>query len=330
MKAIKIIFLSLACLFAIAAVAVFVVIKTFNLNTYLPRITQAASDALGRQVSIDRAGLDFSWPGVAVDAIGIRVAGEPLMEADKVHARLDLMPFLRQREIHVHDIVISGIRVNAGDARTPLNIRVPRLEVHVNGFSLDVPLRVSGDAFFADGRLENFNILKTVLGRVNIIPGLGEQIEGFLSDKMKAKLGGDDTVLDKAQVRFRVEGRQVFIDDASVQSKIFEARAQGIAAFDGTVGVDMAVSVEADLSAHLARSVPPLEGLLDAEKKIYVPGRVSGKAPDISYGPDMEYLGKKIVSGEGVKQITKQLGKVLEKNPEVKAIISDVLNNIFK
>ncbi len=329
MRLIKIFFLVVALFLVLAAIAAFVFVKTFNVNAYLPQITKAASDALGREVTIATAGLDFSWQGIALDVEGIRVAGEPSIEAGKANTQIGLMPLLRQRKVHVSHIIISDIRVNAGDAKTPLDIRVPKLEVRVNDLSLDAPLPVSGEAFFAAGRLENFNVLKIVLGRINVIPGLGEQIEGLLSEKLRSRLGSETTVLDQVRVKFTVKGRQVSIDDAIVQSPLFEAGIKGTAGFDGTVSMDVSFYVAEDLSQELVRSITPLQGILGQDGRLYVPGKLTGQAPKFRYIPDANYLAKKIVTSEGVKQISDQLDKVLKKNPEVKEILNNVLNGIF-
>ncbi|MDO8675441.1 MAG: AsmA-like C-terminal region-containing protein [Candidatus Omnitrophota bacterium] len=330
MKAVKFFFLALGILFVVVAIAAFIFIKTFNVNTYLPQITKAASDALGREVSIAAAGLDFSWQGIAVDVFDIRVAGEPSIEAGKASVQMGLMPLLRQRKVHVTHIIISDIRVNAGDAQTPLDIRIPKLEAHVNDLSLDAPLPVSGEAFFTDGRLENFNVLKAVLGRINVIPGLGEQIEGLLSETLREKLGGDTTALDRVRVKFTLRQGQILIDDAVVQSPLFEAGIKGTAGFDGNVSMDVSFYAAKDLSQEITRFITPLQGILDQDGRLYVPGKLIGQAPKVRYVPNAGYLAKKIVTGEGIKQISQQLEKVLDKNPEVKEILNSVLNGIFK
>ncbi|MBI3314619.1 MAG: hypothetical protein HYZ86_01580 [Candidatus Omnitrophica bacterium] len=330
MKVVKFLFFALGTLFVIAAIVAFIFVKTFNVNAYLPQITKAASDALGREVSIATAGLNFSWQGIAVDVFDIRVAGSPLIEAGKTSAQIGLIPLLRERKVHVSHIIISDIRVNAGDAQTPLDIRVPKLEVRVNDLSLDAPLPVSGEAFFTDGRLENFNVLKAVFGRINVIPGLGEQIEGLLSDTLRAKLGGDAAVLDKVRAKFTIRQGEILIDDAMVQSPLFEAEIKGTAGFEGTVRMDVSFYAAKDVSQEIARSITPLQGILDQDGRLYVPGKLTGQAPKIRYVPDAGYLAKKIVTSEGIKQIGQQLEKVLDKNPQVKEILNNVLDGIFK
>ena len=421
MKVFKFLFLALGVLFVVVAIAAFIFVKTFNVNTYLPQITKAASDALGREVSIAAAGLDFSWQVIAVDVFDIRVVDPdsgtaPRVEVDKVHARLELMPLLTRRKIEVSGIVVSGIKVSVDDPQMPLNIQITNLDARIRDFSLTDPFSVDMDCAFAsrgnnihvhtdvrldqvekkftladltlrsdlarldmnairaitpalaqaplpealagqvtlkmpflsagakapadikaegnitllDGRLEKWNILKSVLGRINVIPGLGEQIEALMSDKLRSKLGGDSTILDKMQAKFTVDAGQVFIDDGFVGSPLFEAKAKGTAGFDGTVSVEVSVYVAPDLSADLTDSIMLLKGLLDADKRIYVPGRVAGRWPGVSYTPDMGYLGRKIATDEGIQRIGDQLEKVLDKNPEVKEILNSVLNGIFK
>ncbi len=488
MKTLKIIFYSLLIVTVTMFLMFIVFIKTINPNAYLPMIAKAASDALGREVTLTKANYILSWEGLALDVFDVgvkedpRVGTTPMVTIEKVHLRINIKPLLFKRHIDISEMLLSKPRINVvlledgslnvqkigptkktspalasapaapptpdavpvlapvstlpillvkkievedgavvfidTHAGIPLKIQINHINIHSKDFSLtdpfsmaanfafaskgennvtanvtvrlkptenkvdlsnlmattdlslmdlnafkamlpnlaQVPLpeSVSGTATFkmpslsagarapaditgqgdfniANARLEGFNLLDSVLSRINIIPGLGEGISAMISYKFKTKMGGDDTVLDKVQVNFTVKDAQVIIDDALLQSKIFEVKAKGKAAFDGTVEISTSVYIAPDLSVDLIKHIGPLEGLLDEDKRIYVPGGVSGKAPNVHYSPDMEYVGKKLFTGEGSKQIVDQLDKVLEKNPEVKNILNSVLGSgIFK
>ena len=114
-----------------------------------------------------------------------------------------------------------------------------------------------------------------------------------------------------------------------VQSPLFEAGIKGTAGFDGTVRMDVSFYAAKDVSQEITRSITPLQGILDQDGRLYIPGKLTGQAPKIRYIPDAGYLAKKIVTSEGIKQIGNQLEKVLDKNPQVKEILNNVLNGIF-
>ena len=186
-------------------------------------------------------------------------------------------------------------------------------------------LKGEGVLALADARIEKLNILKTILSKLNIIPGLTDLMEGALSSSIKDKLGSDTTVLDKAQTKFRVENKIISIDDVQVESKIFSLTAQGNLGFDLTANIDVKTYLAPDLSDGLIHLVKPLKGLLDDQKRLYIPGRVSGQGASMGYQPDVVYITKKVALNEGVEQINRQLEKILNKNPAVKNILNTVL-----
>ncbi len=608
MKIVKGIFISFTALIILAIGGLFIFIKTFDLNRYLPQITQAAEQALGRTVHIDRADLALSWTGLAVDVSGINIAeaaqfgSQPFVNIEKAHLSLDFAPLLIQREIRftqadviapkiniirnsdglmnvqtlsspplvasgstsrrlgedgvrggvegsmpsatqtpasaavpvssaapsfpalsVRAITIQHALVNFIDQGSlPLNIKIPNLDAKIDGFSLSAPFAVTVDAAFlsntnnvhatavaalileqmgasvrdleikadlapmdskqaqritpalaqipfpdaikgvltakmpqiqinakglsgingrvvlsdasfkfkellnpvlananadmildqldirelvlrigsgtittegqikdylksqkyhfkstvkdlaveelidqkafpvemkgkvagevsldgegftpeaiyrhlkadgalgmTDGVIEKLNILKLILGKLDILPGLAQAIDQQLSTQLKEKLGGDNTFLDKAEAKISVANGAVNLNDVLVQSKVFELKARGTMGFDLKTAVNVDVWMAPDISEDIAKTVKPLQGLVGTDdKRLYVPGKLTGKAPALAYMPDMAYLTKNIAISEGKQQITNQLEKVLDKNPVVRSILESVL-----
>ncbi|MBI3602096.1 MAG: AsmA family protein [Candidatus Omnitrophica bacterium] len=186
-------------------------------------------------------------------------------------------------------------------------------------------LKGEGELALADARIEKLNILQIILNKLNIIPGLADQIEAALSSSIKDKLGSDTTVLDKAQTKVKVENKIISIQDAKCESKIFSLTAQGSLGFDLAANIDVKTYLAPDLSDDLVHSVKPLKGLLDDQKRLLIPGRVSGQGSSMGYQLDVAYITKKVALSEGVEQINGQLEKVLNKNPTVKNILNAVL-----
>jgi hypothetical protein len=67
---------------------------------------------------------------------------------------------------------------------------------------------------------------------------------------------------------------------------------------------------------------------VDQEGSLYIPGKLSGIIPKVSYAPDLEYISKKVASNEAADAVGQQLDKVLEKNPEVRDILNAVLGGV--
>lgn len=186
-------------------------------------------------------------------------------------------------------------------------------------------LKAHGELSLIHARIENLNILKSILSKLDFIPGLSSQIEGALSSGIKDKLGSDTTILNKAQTKISIEDKTLVVDDAQLESNIFSLTARGTVGFDLTTKIDVRTYLAADLSKELTSFVKPLRGLLDDQGRLYIPGRITGHGTAIGYQPDVDYISKKVIVEEGAQQINKQLEKVLNKNPVVKDILNAVL-----
>jgi len=182
-------------------------------------------------------------------------------------------------------------------------------------------LKGSGSFNLADARIENFNILDIIVKKLSFIPGLGDQITAQLSPSVKEKLNTNTTLIDKAGAKVDIAHKTVTISNGQMDSKLFSVNAAGTLGFDLSANIDVKTSLAADISADLVKSSAALTGLLDEQKRITVPGKVSGQGSSIKYVPEVSDLAKKAAMAEGASQ----LGKVLDKNPEVKNILSSIL-----
>ncbi len=188
-------------------------------------------------------------------------------------------------------------------------------------------IKGEGQMSLKNGEVDKLNILKTILDKLNFIPGLGgllqNAVETSLPSNIKSELDTDTTVLDKAQGKIKVENKTISIQDADVESKLFSITAQGTVDFDLNTDVDVKTYLAQDLSAALTKAAKPLQGLLDEQSRIYIPGKVSGKVPSVNYKPQMDYITKKTAIAEG----SQQLQKLLSKNPGVGNILNAVLGS---
>ncbi|MEI7998959.1 MAG: AsmA family protein [Candidatus Omnitrophota bacterium] len=186
-------------------------------------------------------------------------------------------------------------------------------------------IKGEGEFNINDGKIEKLNVLKTILDKLNFVPGLGSSLAGALPSDIKDKLDTDTTVLDKAYTKVKVGEKVVTLDATEVESKIFSIASQGTVGFDLNTNIEVKTYLAADLSSALVKKAKPLQGLLDESNRIFIPGRVSGVIPSISYFPQIDYITKKVATSAGTQEIGKQLQKVLDKNPGVKSILNSFL-----
>ena len=126
MRIIRIIFFSLLALCLVACMGTFIFFQTFDADQYLSQMTQKASRALGRSVSIGGVGLGLSSQGITLDAGPLTITDDlsftkqPFITVDKVRCSLDLTALIFQRKIHVIEILLQSpeihfIRSQGGD-----------------------------------------------------------------------------------------------------------------------------------------------------------------------------------------------------------------------
>jgi AsmA family len=118
MRIIKNIFFSLLALSLIVCTGVFIFFETFDTDPYLLPMTNKASLALGRPVSIGHVGLGFSSRGITLDAGPLTIADDkgfttqPFIKVDRVRISLDLRTLFLKRDIHITEILLQSPQIH--------------------------------------------------------------------------------------------------------------------------------------------------------------------------------------------------------------------------
>ena len=112
----KIVLASLAGLVVLAVIALVVATLVVDPDVYRPTIQRQLSEALGREVSIERLSVGKSLrPTIAVD--GVRIANAPwasqpdLISVNSASVRLDLVPLIRG-EIEIGSVEVDGVALS--------------------------------------------------------------------------------------------------------------------------------------------------------------------------------------------------------------------------
>ncbi len=209
----------------------------------------------------------------------------------------------------------------------PVNVS-GKLAVEVNtsfaGFTPDdmlVSLRGDLQADLKDGVVEGENFLKTALGSIPMLPNLLQVVYEDLPAGTREDIDRGTTVIERANVIARMEGKAVTIREANMISRDLAVSAHGVVTMLDSINMNADVMMSKELSAVLTRKASDLTALLNDENKIYIPIIISGPVVRPQIQPDIEYLSKKLLMGRGKKELL----SVIEKNPEVQG----VLNSLF-
>ncbi len=190
------------------------------------------------------------------------------------------------------------------------------VSIHLTNLEIGAPgvLTASGEAALTDCVIEHFNIVKEVLFyTLGTIPGLFEVAGNFFNGVLNNKLGGDNTIIEKARAQFSIQKHTLFIKDSLVQTKAFDFTANG--SVDGGLNTSLQtmLRLNEDVSASLKDKVNMLGSLMGDDKRIAIPARLSGVFPHLEYKPDKEFRkkAKKAFMKEGPKQIINDVLKNL-------------------
>ena len=118
MKVLKIVLITFAVLAVLVTAGLYIFFKTFDVNKFLPQITQQAKQAIGRDLHIGRVELGFSFfNGIGLQAKDIVLADDPkfsdkpFLTVDRVEVGVNVGALILERKIRLAQIVIVAPQV---------------------------------------------------------------------------------------------------------------------------------------------------------------------------------------------------------------------------
>jgi len=230
-----------------------------------------------------------------------------------------------------------------------------RIKVSGTGFSpqnIYSNLSGSGNVSVVKLRLKDINILRAVLDKISIIPGLSEKVQSGLSERFKEKLTQKDTVFSDINLPLAVENGRLLIKDAALEADEFMFKGDGQAALNGAFSLEGSFLIPQELSASMVSAVSQLQYLLNDNNQIYIPLKISGRAgAEPKFSVDAEYIATKVLVEQGKKQLFNAIDKALggkqepqpqeqgqgtqqpqatEEKPSTEKAVGDILRGIFK
>jgi len=208
-------------------------------------------------------------------------------------------------------------------------------------------LNAEGEFSLEKTKLKDLNVLSVVLGKISPVPGLAQKIESSLPEALKQKLTRAETMFTDTRIPVNFSGGRLLMKEAVLVSEDFLFKASGQANLDATYSMEGAFLIQPALSSSMINAVPQLQYLLNGEKQIYLPLKVKGKAADVQFDVDIEYIAKRLLEGQASTEINKAIDKVFRvkgdssgqqdvspdgqnKNLDIKNAVNDILNKIIK
>ena len=188
-----------------------------------------------------------------------------------------------------------------------------KINLSGKGFRYEDLLTLAGeiDLSIEKVKLKNINILREVLNKVSVFPGIAQELEAELPKRFKDKLNENDTELSDIKLPIKVENGRLIISNAVIGADEFIFKGQGDARMNGAFSLEGAFLIPPDLSLAMVNVVGELEYLLDKQAQINIPLRVVGRTTDFQLSVDAEYIAKKLLVDQGKQQLMKIIDKAL-------------------
>jgi uncharacterized protein involved in outer membrane biogenesis len=168
------------------------------------------------------------------------------------------------------------------------------------------------DVSVAQPKIKGLNILRMVLDKLSVIPGLGDSVEQGLPGAYQQKLAQKDTVLSDIKLPIVFDDGKASIKDAAISSDDFSFKGKGDADFDGAYSLEGDCLISVGLSQAMVSAAPQLQYLLNSDKQIYFPLKASGQAAGgVQFKLNAEYIARKLVENQARQQIFNALGNAL-------------------
>jgi hypothetical protein len=188
-----------------------------------------------------------------------------------------------------------------------------------------------------------------VLDKIDVIPGLSQAVEAQLPEKVKRALQSPDTAIASISLPLSVDKGRVIVTKANITAEEFILICDGTAGIAGDFEIAGEMRIPQDVSLAMISSVAQLKYLVNDQKQIAMPLKVSGNVYNtkgISYAVDKEYITQRLVENQVNQQLDKALDKVFgsdekaqstaetqkdaDQKAAVKGAVNDLLGNFLK
>ncbi|MBN1870478.1 MAG: AsmA family protein [Candidatus Omnitrophica bacterium] len=231
-----------------------------------------------------------------------------------------LIEYLSDRKFSA-DLTITNAQLNELAGRIGLPVKLDGqlfAKYKLNGLGIDRQalqsfLSGEGTVEIKNGRIVDMNLLKLMLSKISFIPDLVSQIESNLPEKYKEKLQVKDTILKKAEMDTKIHEGLLRINRAELNADGFLLAANGDIDFDQNLRLNADFYIPSDLSSSMVAVSKELKYFFDEKQQIHIPLKpFNGKAAQFRTYPDIEDLGKKVISNRGKEELKKVIFKALD------------------
>lgn len=163
-----------------------------------------------------------------------------------------------------------------------------------------------GQVTLKDGVLLNYNLLRTVVQKISMVPGAEQALRDHLPNIYKAKMNEPSTILQPLQVPFTIQNGQVTFSRLDLITDFIIVQGAGqVRLSDKAIAMNTVVRMHQQLSQAIVGLVPQAQILVNAQGELEIPGQLQGNLPHVAFVPDTGYLTQKLLTSEAAQKLIK-------------------------
>lgn len=189
------------------------------------------------------------------------------------------------------------------------------LEGHVPTLSPNQLLQMcsaTGTLRMQEPVIANLNILRTVFGRLSMLPGLLETLATYLPPEAQAAFATPDTRLEPFELAIRFQNGALWIPELALTSEHLGLVGEGKIGLDGSLDLPLILRIRPPLASHIVKSVNRLAVLVNTEGMMEIPILIGGRVGQVKVSPDIQAVTQKILVPATEELIGTLLQKILE------------------
>lgn len=177
-------------------------------------------------------------------------------------------------------------------------------------------LAAEGSIGVEQGVIENLNLAREAISRLNMIPGLAARLDERLSAEYKERLNEQNTVLEAFTIPVKIQNQITSFPKVSLASRDVLLDGGGWVNFASQLDLRAVLTIDKELSEALIRSVSEFSYLADANGRLQLPIQLSGQLPNVIPLPDLQYVAGKLATRAAAEIFA---GLMQKKNPQAPA-----------
>ena len=310
MKKFLIVIISVLILLALA-IAVFAL--TFDANRYKGVLITKLEESMDRDLTIDNISLNL-WHGLGIEVRGVVIKdrnktwNDPILTIKSLNASVEILPLLK-KDIQIQRLRIPDLSINTGSGtnfRCGLDLKVNILINSLSQEDMLKTLSAKGNMKADSAVLENMNVLKAALDKLNMLQDLVQKLKDKLPEKYSKLLDQNYTAFKPMDADFEIRDTRIYFDKLLMESDAFYLVSKGsIGMLDQSIAISSNFFIPKDLSGAFISAVPELGYLADNEGVITMPLEIEGKVPGVSIMLNLNYVLQKLIASKGQELLNK-------------------------